>query len=175
MHNLRELTFFEEEEKAAWAKSLKEHLLIGKTAVEKAKQQGRDHLEWEIVQQYSYRYRQILEGAQVRLPAPVRTRKRGRVKKTPQQNLIRRLLTHQTGVIRFITDFRIPFSNNLAERDLRMFKVKGKISGTFRSPHGADCFARIRGYISTVRKNGRNVAMEIKNALGGRPFLLPQW
>jgi transposase len=74
-----------------------------------------------------------------------------------------------------MSDFRIPFDNNLAERDIRMMKLKNKISGTFRSLHGAKCFARIRGYISTIRKNGGNVISEIKNALLGKPFLLPQW
>ncbi len=77
--------------------------------------------------------------------------------------------------MRFMTDFRMPFTNNLAESDLRMFKVKGKVSGTFRSRHGAECFARIRGYISTVRKNGANVFQEVRNALLGKPFLLQKW
>ena len=78
-------------------------------------------------------------------------------------------------MLAFMLDFRIPFSNNLAERDLRMFKVKDKVSGTFRSLHGAECFARIRSYISTVRKNGRNIFVEIKQALLGSPFLLQKW
>jgi transposase len=172
VHHLRELTFFKEEEKAAWAQSLKEHLLEGKTAVDTAKRDGKDHLEWEFVQQYSYRYRQILESALEKMPTPVRRGQRGRLKKTAQQNLIERLLTHQASVLRFMIDFRVPFDNNLAERDLRMFKVKIKVSGTFRSSQGAENFARIRSYISTVRKQGRNVFLEIKHALEGKPFLL---
>jgi transposase len=175
VHHLRELTFFEEEEKAAWARVFKEHLLAGKAAVEAANQAGRDHLEREFLQKYSHRYHEILEVALKSFPSPVRTGKRGKVKKPPQQNFIERLLKHQESDLRFMFDFRVPFSNNLAESDIRMFKVKGKVSGTFRSLHGAECFARIRGYISTLRKNGRNVYEEIKNALLGRPFLLQKW
>lgn len=105
------------------------------------------------------------------MPPPVKTGRRGRVKKTAQQNLIERLLTHQAAVLGFMLDFGVPFDNNLAERDLRVFKVKGKVSGTFRSLEGANWFARIRGYISTLRKQGRNVFQAIQQAFSGTPFL----
>jgi transposase len=68
-------------------------------------------------------------------------------------------------------DFKVPFDNNLAERDLRMAKVQQKISGTFRSQDGANAFCRIRSYISTVRKNAVNVIDAIGNAFQGYPFL----
>ena len=174
-HNLRDLTFFEEEEKAVWALSFKKHLLEGKNAVEAAKQAQKDHLEPEFWQAYSRHYDEILEREQKKLPPPVRTGKRGKVKKSPQQNFIENMLTLKEAVLRFMSDFRVPFTNNLAESDLRMFKVKGKVSGTFRSRHGAECFARTRGYISTVRKNGANVFQEVRNALLGKPFLLEKW
>ena len=174
-HHLREATFFEEEEKASWARPLKDFLLEAKSAVEEAQSKGQDHLDPELLGKYSCRYNKILEGALEGLPPPIRTGKRGKLKKTKQRNFIENLLEYKESVLAFISDFRVPFSNNLAERDLRMFKVKDKVSGTFRSRHGAECFARIRGYISTVRKNGRNVFEEIKNALLGRPFLLQKW
>ncbi len=129
----------------------------------------------EMMRAHSRHFDEILEGALKKMPPPVRTEKRGKVKKSPQQNFIESMLTLKEAVLRFMTDFRVPFTNNLAESDLRMFKVKGKVSGTFRSRHGAECFARTRGYISTVRKNGANVYQEVRNALLGQPFLLEKW
>lgn len=175
VHHLRELTFFEEEEKASWARLLKDLLLAAKALVEKARNEGQDHLDSESLQSIERRYCEILEGAKAGRPPPSRTGKRGKLKKTKQQNFIERLLEHKENALAFMHDFRVPFDNNVAERDIRMMKLKNKISGTFRSLHGAQCFARIRGYISTVRKNGRNVFEEIKNAFYGQPFLLQEW
>jgi transposase len=174
-HHLRELTFFEEEEKASWARPLKDLLLSAKALVEKAQNEGQDHLDSESLQSIESRYCEILEEALANMPPLSRTGKRGKLKKTKQQNCIERLLDHKENALAFLYDFRIPFDNNLAERDIRMVKLKDKISGTFRSLHGACCFARIRGYISTVRKNDRNVFEEIKNAFSGKPFLLQEW
>jgi transposase len=174
-HHLRELTFFEEEEKAAWATSLKNLLLSAKAKVEKAREEGQDHLECAVLQEITDQYQEILNGAKSDLPPPVRTGQRGKPKKTKQLNFIERMLEHEESVLAFVHDFRVPFDNNLAERDIRMVKLKDKVSGTFRSTHGAECFARIRGYISTVRKNGGNVFGEIRNALCGQPFPLLNW
>jgi len=174
-HHLRELIFFEEEEKAFWARPLADLLREAKAAVEKAQQAGQDHLDSQSLQDLESHYCEILEGALTSVPAPVRTGKRGKPKKTKQLNFIERLLEHKESTLAFMHDFRVPFDNNLAERDLRMVKLKDKVSGTFRSFHGAECFARIRGYISTVRKNGRNVFEEVKKALCGQPFLLQEW
>jgi len=71
----------------------------------------------------------------------------------------------------FISDFRIPFDNNLAERDVRMMKVKQKISGTFRTQRGAAIFCDIRAYISTLRKQGQQVIQALYYALDGQPFI----
>lgn len=77
--------------------------------------------------------------------------------KSKSKPLLQRLSLHKGDVLRFIYDFDIPFDNNQAERDICMTKVKQNISGTFRSSCGTDYFARIRGYISTVKKHSLNV------------------
>ena len=80
-------------------------------------------------------------------------------------------MTHRAAVLAFLHDFRVPFDNNQAERDLRMLKVKHKVSGCFRSPEGADYFCRLRGYISTLRKQEHSILDGITSVFAGQPYM----
>ena len=88
---------------------------------------------------------------------PRRGSNRGRIKRRPGHNLLLRLHKFRDDVLRFLTDFEVPFTSNLAEQALRMMKVKMKISGAFRTAEGAHMFAALRSVIATARKQGHNI------------------
>lgn len=102
------------------------------------------------------------EMAQLPIPPP---NKRGKPKQHPAKNLYDRLYKNQAEVWCFMYDFRVPFDNNQAERDIRMIKTQQKISGTFRTRQGAQVFCRIRSYISTLKKQEQNVLIGIQAAI----------
>ena len=97
---------------------------------------------------------------------------RGASPKTKARNLLERFMEHKEKILRFLTDLKVPFENNQAERDIRMMKLQQKISGTFRTTQGAVAFCRIRAYISTIRKNGLPVIEGILAALKGAPLTI---
>ena len=176
-HHLRELTFIEEQYQQSWASELTELLLTVNAAVDHAQEQGRQRLYGPERRRFAAEYRRIINAglrANPPPPAPPGSRKkRGRKKQGKPRNLLLRLASRWRSVLAFMYDFRVPFTNNQAERDLRMMKVQQKISGTFRSADGAAAFCRTRSYISTIRKNGSNVIEALRTVFEGRPMIPP--
>lgn len=163
-HLLRDLTFIKERFEQPWADDLIGLLLKMKAAKEKAINQGKSGLSSATLNKYRRKYDQIVEDGLTTNPFEVlQTKKRGRPKKTPPRNLVERFRDYPQDILRFFYDFSVPFDNNFSERDLRMMKVKQKISGCFRSFEGAKCFARIRSFIITARKQNVNVFKALSN------------
>jgi transposase len=173
-HHLRELTFLAEQHGQAWAAQMKGLLVEIKGAVEAAETDGREALTPAALAEFEARYRALLaEGyAANPPPPPPPAGTRGRPKQGKARNLLDRLRGRMGEVLAFAHDFRVPFDNNLAERDLRMMKVQQKVSGCFRDPAGADQFCRVRGYISTARKQGHNALTAIQHVFLGSPLAL---
>jgi transposase len=171
IHHLRELTFVEEQYQQSWAKELKDVLREMKDAVAQARAAGLHSLPTAIRETLVTRYRALLAAGHAANPPPQRRpRQRGRVKQTPAQNLLERLWLGQEQVLAFLDDLTIPFDNNQAERDLRMLKVQQKVSGSFRSDRGADAFACLRSYLSTLRKQGVALLAALETVVIGQPL-----
>ncbi|MFN2396948.1 MAG: transposase, partial [Bacteroidales bacterium] len=99
-------------------------------------------------------------------------KKRGRIKKPKSLKLLETFIDRKEQILRFVHNKDVPFDNNLAERDIRMVKLKQKISGCFRTLNGAQVFCRIRSYISTTRKQGHTALDAIEMAISGKPINL---
>ncbi len=171
-HHLRELTHIGEQLGEDWALKMKRYLKKMKVRVDTAREKGRRRLSRKWMNSYQRGYRRILrEGFSFHEDAPKMekhgAKKRGRPKQPPGKNLLDRLRKHEGAVFAFTRDFDIPFDNNGSERDIRMVKVKQKVSGCFRSPEGARHFCRIRSVISTMRKRGLNILEGLQQALVG--------
>ena len=152
-HHLRELERAWEQDGQKWAQQMKELL---ETINRKVTDAG-NALDDKGSQEYRQKYRDLLKKAEIECPEPIRTTKkgkRGRIKKSKARNLFERLRDFENDVLRFMDIDYVQFTNNLGENDIRMTKVQQKISGCFRSFEGAKIFCRVRGYLSTCRKQG---------------------
>lgn len=167
-HHLRELQFLVEQYGVQWAEAMQKLLLRMKQRCDETPKglEEAEILKWET--QFDAVLTQGFAAYPIR-PRPPNTKKR--VTQHPATNLLIRLRDYRDAVLAFIRYPEVPFDNNLAERDLRMMKVKQKISGGFRTWAGAELFAAIRTYLSTARKQGVPMLHAAQLALLGTPFI----
>jgi len=158
-HHLRELKALIEFDAEPWARDMRDLLVEANDAVRKARPQGATALDPLALERFVARYWEaVRQGLAFHRAMPaLKQRPAGRTKRRPGHNLLERLKTYKDDVLRFLHDFAVPFTNNLAEQDLRMMKVKMKISGGFRTFEGASRFASLRSVVSTARKRGWNI------------------
>jgi transposase len=169
-HHLRELKSLMDNEKELWARHMFFFLRllshISKEVLSEAKLIKINRIYDDLVSK-GLLYHESL-------PQLIQTGKRGRLKRRDGHNLLLRFQNYKDGVLRFLNHPEIPFTNNQAEQDIRMMKVKQKISGGFRTEEGAKTFCNIRGFLSTCRKQGNNLLESIRNTLlGSPPNLIP--
>jgi transposase len=178
-HLLRELVFVGESDPAqeVWTKPLAKLLLEIKEATAAAVAEGRGQLSEKAQSTYLARYDRLVKRADKLNPQPSAggdamgdSPKKKRPPLSPERRLINRLSRRRDEVLRFMTDLAVPFTNNGAERDLRMVKVQQKIGGCFRTEQGARDFCRVRGYLSTARKQGHPLLSALERVLSGKPL-----
>jgi transposase len=165
-HLLRELTFIFEANGYAWARNMKR--LLQETCIKVSKSEEKKLTDKDLVN-LQKRYRNILTRGAKELPVipPKPSGKRGKLAKSDAHNLLERLQTHEASVLLFAKDPHVSFTNNRAERDLRMAKVKQKVSGCFRTEVYAKAYCRISSYLQTMANKGYNPLIAIQMALAG--------
>jgi transposase len=178
VHHLRELLGVIEQApgdpQQKWAVRMDRFLRKLQTVIRHARHAGQDRLEPAQLTRIHNAYEQIITLGHLTNPAAtIPTGKRGVIRQTPARNLLVRLDHDRDAVLRFAHDFRVPFDNNQAERDIRMIKLQQKISGCWRTITGAERFLAIRAYLGTANKNHQPIA-DVLTALAARdPWQLP--
>jgi transposase len=177
-HHFRELIYHEEQYAQKWCKELQGCLSEVHQEVEGHKQAGDLEMDPARMCYFEEKYSHILTEGLKEIPILHQkkqekggSKKRGKPKQHPSKNLLDRLQNFRRETLAFMYDFRVSFTNNQAERDIRMIKSKQKVSGCFRSQQGGKMFLRARGYISTARKNAVNPLEALVNVFKGSPFI----
>lgn len=173
-HLLRELTGIEQNyPEQTWTKEFKKLLLSMKKVRDKAVLCNKIELSYYHLHKFEKQYDEIINKANEENPLPTITKKkRGKKKKGKVLSLIGRLYDLKESVCQFVKNFGVPFDNNQAERDIRMIKVKTKVSGCFRSMKGAQEYLTIMSYVGTAKKHGINAYEAILNAIAGTPDII---
>lgn len=167
-HLLRELQAVSDHDKEPWASDMKTILYEALKLTQVARDQGQNAVSPEAIKEIERRYDTCCEQAikfhedQPLLARATKRKKRGRPKRRIGHNLARRFQTHKAAVLLFLNDPGVPFTNNEAERDLRMTKVRQKVSGCFRTEAGAENFCTLRTVIETARKQGWSILETLK-------------
>jgi transposase len=170
-HLLRDCAAVAEQEEQPWATEMHDFLLDAHEAWQQWRKSEHTSLSSIERDEWVTRYFEILAAGYAAQPPPSPAKRgKGRRKQSKAKNLLDALLGRADQVLAFLDDLRLPFSNNLAERDLRMAKVQQKISGTFRSATGATVFCRIRSYLSTMQKQGHTMLPSLVAVFHGHPF-----
>ena len=170
-HHLRELAGIAEATGQDWPTRLAELLVEIHLTVRTARAENSTKLPARKLARYRRRYHALVTEGQRLNPPPPRTGKRGRPKLGPAGSLLRRLEIYSDDVLRYATDFRVPFDNNAAERDIRMVKLQQKISGGWRSQTGATAFLDVRSYLSTARKNNQAALDVLRDLFTGNTWI----
>ena len=169
-HLLRDLTYIGEAEPLhkQWTDGIAKLLIEIKDAVQMARNDSQTALDGERQKDFLNRYDLLLTQAEEAVRGSPEQKSTG----LTARNLLNRFITSQTAVLRFMTDFAVPFDNNGSERDLRMLKLQQKIAGCFRTAEGVTAFCRVRSYLSSARKQGKNLLSALEHALNGKPIIL---
>jgi transposase len=167
-HLLRELLYVSETTNQGWAQRMSDFLLDAHQLREAVKVRGKVFSSDEV-QAFRVVFDDIVREGEADNPTLARDDGR-RGKQSTAANLLRRFRLHADAVLRFIGDFDVPFTNNEAERAVRMPKVKQKISGCFRSLEGAQHFCVIRSVLDTLRKQGHSMFTVLQRAFLGNPI-----
>jgi len=164
-HHLRELTRAHEQDDQKWALQIKNLL----ETINREVTDAGGALDAERSRKYREEYRDLIKQAEIECPDPPKPKgKKGRMAKSKSRNLLERLRDFEEDTLRFMDVVNVPFTNNLGENDIRMTKVQQKISGCFRSMDGARIFCRIRGYLSTCRKQGVKSSQALEMLFSGK-------
>lgn len=170
-HHLRELDAVAEIDGQSWAKDMAGLLAGTWQLVLESKENAKSALDDDELAEIRAKYRTIIAAGHAANPPPVPTGRRGRPKRSKAANLLLRLDLYADDVLRFATDFSVPFDNNTSERDVRMVKIAQKVSGGFRSVKGAEAFLSFRSYLSTAAKQGVNLLDALQRLFSGNPWM----